>query len=121
MSSKFSFSVCRELIIVVREKLRESRKIQECHQNRCKFVFIVDCSNFKSKFSRSQIFKDQGKHEAMICDRCLKELNAAFEFVERSRSAEKLYFAKLREEFEAEEQTPQKAIETKTQHKGTTI
>jgi hypothetical protein len=45
----------------------------------------------------------------MICERCLKELNAAFEFAERSRSAEKLYFAKLREEFETNQQEPEKA------------
>jgi hypothetical protein len=43
----------------------------------------------------------------MICERCLKELNAAFEFAERSRSAEKLYFAKRREEFEVEQQEQQ--------------
>jgi hypothetical protein len=43
----------------------------------------------------------------MICDRCLKELNAAFEFAERSRSAEKLFFVKLREGFEADQQEPE--------------
>jgi C2H2-type zinc finger/Zinc finger, C2H2 type len=60
-------------------------------------------------FSHSQIFKDQGKHEAMICDRCLKELNAAFEFIERSRTAEKLYFAKLRDE--SKQQKPEETEE----------
>jgi Zinc finger, C2H2 type len=47
----------------------------------------------------------------MICERCLKELNAAFDFAERSRSAEKLYFAKRREEFEAEQQKPEQSEE----------
>jgi uncharacterized Zn-finger protein len=46
----------------------------------------------------------------MICERCLKELNAAFDFAERSRSAEKLYFVKRREEIEAEKKKAEKAI-----------
>jgi Zinc finger, C2H2 type/C2H2-type zinc finger len=66
----------------------------------------------KSKFSDSQISGDQGKHDAMICNRCFNELNAAFEFAEQSQSAEKLYFVKLREEFEAEKQTPEETEET---------
>jgi RNase P subunit RPR2 len=54
----------------------------------------------------------------MICDRCLKELIAAFEFVERSRSAEKLYFVKLRDEVEVEKQTPEGTEETDDEEVG---
>jgi Zinc finger, C2H2 type len=61
----------------------------------------------------SQISSDQGKHDAMVCDRCLKELNAAFEFAERSRSAEKLYFAKRREEFVADKQETEQTLKMK--------
>jgi Zinc finger, C2H2 type len=55
----------------------------------------------------------------MICDRCLKELNAAFEFAERSRIAEKLHFAKLREEFEQQEPEETEEVEvTEAEHEA---
>jgi RNase P subunit RPR2 len=121
MSSKFSFSVCRvcfapecisNLSSLFEGKLEKAEKFQSVTRVDVSLVLIFDYFPTIYFFSHSQIYEDQGKHDAMICDRCLKELIAAFEFAERSRSAEKLYFVKLREEIEAEKQTPEGTKET---------
>jgi Zinc finger, C2H2 type len=113
MSSKLSFSICR--VCFAPDCVANLSSLFEGNAEKFQNITRIDVrlqiflSNFKLLISLlySQISSDQGKHDTMICDRCLNELNLAFEFAERSRSAEKLYFAKRRTEFEAEQQEQQ--------------
>lgn len=41
-----------------------------------------------------QIFKDKDKHEALICDGCLEDLNEAILLREKMRNTEMFYFQK---------------------------
>jgi Zinc finger, C2H2 type/C2H2-type zinc finger len=128
MSSKFIFNVCRvcfapDCVVNLSSLFEENAENAEKFRNVTRIDVRLQCfgriSNFPSILICSQISADQGKHDAMICERCLKELNAAFEFAERSRSAEKLYFAKFREEFDQQkQQEPDEMEETevKAQH-----
>lgn len=54
-------------------------------------------------FSIHQIFKDQGKHDALICEYCTVDLKRSFWVRERMRNIEGFHFSKKRKAYEDEQ------------------